>query len=647
MPGAVFTRKWEEEGEEKKAVVSVPLDGSVVRLGRSDACGIADKRVSRKQAEVCMDPATGNVTLTVLGVNPSTHIRDGVSTQVAKGESVVLADQDAISLLPPSFGDYVFTLSLSVATGGVPPTLPSDQILQAAASAASIPPPVAAASQDPPAAVPNNDSGAHAGPSDNGGGAVEAAAPAAPAAPSKFQAFLAQMEEDEEAKKEEGEEEKEEEEEPGIDILFSFDTTGSMYTCLDLIRQKVDEVITKISSNMDVRVAIIAHGDFYDVNKTYLMKSLDFTQDLDEIKTFLSDIEQTNGGDGPECYELVLREAQAFSWGQDRSKALVLIGDDVPHEPSYTDLAIDWRAELQALMDASIKIYAVQANRNKAAAPFYEELAEKSGGFLIHLSELDWIEHMFVALCYRQHSPDKFENYRLDLIWDKKLTHASPLNTLFMEMQNPVVNKLDPTYQGHLTKGWWDPENHDHGTPRYRWLPSSKTWKKDHTGRAGTRKRKRVAGAGAGDDDGAGSGSDTDDGLGGGGKKSKGLGGRKKAKKPVVKIMDPARVDGLVKKVQVQQQLSLWRKDPPPGYGPAIVVGGGANDPIEAMRERLRSVLVFVAATAPAPASASAPAPASAPASAPAASGAGVGATPMDTTTTTAATTTTTTTTNP
>ena len=44
------------------------------------------------------------------------------------------------------------------------------------------------------------------------------------------------------------------------------------------------------------------------------------------------------------------------------------------------------------------------------------------------------------------------------LIWTKKLTHESPLNTLFMEMTTPVITKLDPNYTKHQTAKWWDPE---------------------------------------------------------------------------------------------------------------------------------------------------------------------------------------------
>lgn len=56
------------------------------------------------------------------------------------------------------------------------------------------------------------------------------------------------------------------------------------------------------------------------------------------------------------AYELALREARFFSWEDDTSKALVIIGDEVPHEPSYTTEKINWWEELDCLVNMGVKI---------------------------------------------------------------------------------------------------------------------------------------------------------------------------------------------------------------------------------------------------------------------------------------------------
>jgi len=87
----------------------------------------------------------------------------------------------------------------------------------------------------------------------------------------------------------------------------------------------------------------------------------------------------TGGGDAPECYELALQTANELSWSEDASKALVMIGDEVPHPPSYTTEKINWFDELDRLVEKGVKVYGVRALSCTYAIPFYQELSERSG----------------------------------------------------------------------------------------------------------------------------------------------------------------------------------------------------------------------------------------------------------------------------
>lgn len=52
----------------------------------------------------------------------------------------------------------------------------------------------------------------------------------------------------------------------------------------------------------------------------------------------------------------MLRKAQELDWSEDSAKALVVIGDDVPHVPSYTDMDLYWHTELDVLGGMGIKV---------------------------------------------------------------------------------------------------------------------------------------------------------------------------------------------------------------------------------------------------------------------------------------------------
>ena len=70
------------------------------------------------------------------------------------------------------------------------------------------------------------------------------------------------------------------------------------------------------------------------------------------------------GGDWEECYELVLHETRTkLSWTPDTQRSLVMIGDAIPHSPSYplNSLKLDWKKEAKDLADQlGVRIYSVQ-----------------------------------------------------------------------------------------------------------------------------------------------------------------------------------------------------------------------------------------------------------------------------------------------
>ena len=98
---------------------------------------------------------------------------------------------------------------------------------------------------------------------------------------------------------------------------------------------------------------MIAHGDYCDADK-YIVKWIDFGATLPELCDFVEKVDRTYGGDGPECYELVLKRArEELSWTPGSQRVLVMIGDDEPHPVGYTynkkKYYIDWKEECELL----------------------------------------------------------------------------------------------------------------------------------------------------------------------------------------------------------------------------------------------------------------------------------------------------------
>lgn len=202
------------------------------------------------------------------------------------------------------------------------------------------------------------------------------------------------------------------------DILFSFDTTGSMYPCLGQVRNNLASLIPKLLAIPGVRIGIIAHGDYCDERTSYITKMLDFTTNEKDIVHFVKNVGPTGGGDADECYEFVLNQARFASWNTGTSKSLIMIGDANPHAPNYplNHKKLDWRNEAGLLKESGIKIYSVQALSRFSSSSFWGEIAKMTGGYHLKLDQFSDIYHLILAVGYHQVSNDELQTYEKSLI---------------------------------------------------------------------------------------------------------------------------------------------------------------------------------------------------------------------------------------
>lgn len=203
------------------------------------------------------------------------------------------------------------------------------------------------------------------------------------------------------------------------DIQIIFDTTGSMYPALGQVRNNVEQLVKKLFKEVsELRISIMAHGDYLDAKSTYVTKMLDFTTDINKICHFIRNVEATHGFDGPEEYQEALYQARTASWKSGTSKSIIMIGDDIPHEPSYhlNVRKIDWRNEAKLLSESGIKIYSVQALGRRHATTFWKTLAEITGGYYLELNQFSDIGNMILAVGYQQNSDNALMDYEKELI---------------------------------------------------------------------------------------------------------------------------------------------------------------------------------------------------------------------------------------
>ena len=201
-----------------------------------------------------------------------------------------------------------------------------------------------------------------------------------------------------------------------MEVVISFDTTGSMGSCLEEVRGRVSDMVQRLQADIPgIKIAIIAHGDYCDA---YVTKFVDLTDNIKTLVDFVQNVERTGGGDADECYELVLYEVRTkLSWTPGTQRALVMIGDSNPHKPNYNlnTLKLDWRVEADNLKDIGVRIYSVQCKSYSNSDAFYKSLAKRTDGRYLKLQDFKNVFDLLMAVCYREGGDDLFHAYEKEV----------------------------------------------------------------------------------------------------------------------------------------------------------------------------------------------------------------------------------------
>lgn len=210
-----------------------------------------------------------------------------------------------------------------------------------------------------------------------------------------------------------------------LDIVFIFDTTGSMYPYLEQVRYELTRLASEVRKAVpNVRMGVIAFGDYCDANLTYVTKVLDLTPDFDRVRTFVAQVEQTSGGDTPEAVEEALFEANQLSWRIGSSRAVVLVGDAPPHGvidvASNCEYGHNYKTEGNSLGQHGIKIYATQCGSNSAAEQAFRWLASQTAGMYLNLENIADLVDLLIGICLKE--VGLLEGYTQKLQADNLLT---------------------------------------------------------------------------------------------------------------------------------------------------------------------------------------------------------------------------------
>lgn len=117
-----------------------------------------------------------------------------------------------------------------------------------------------------------------------------------------------------------------------LDLMLVFDTTGSMGDELIYLQEELKNVVERVkkdNENIGTRLSVNFYRDFED---EYVVRSNEFTEDIDSAVKVLKAQEANGGGDYEEAVEKALNDAvNNHKWADDSVKLMFIILDAPPH----------------------------------------------------------------------------------------------------------------------------------------------------------------------------------------------------------------------------------------------------------------------------------------------------------------------------
>jgi len=207
----------------------------------------------------------------------------------------------------------------------------------------------------------------------------------------------------------------------GLDVVFIFDTTGSMYQYLEQVRRELTHLANKVyKCAPNVQIGVIAYGDYCDANSTYVTKTLELTGDFLRVQSFVNHVERTGGGDAPEAVEEALYEANRLRWRAGSQRVIILVGDAPPHGVIDAAPMRDYKEEAYALGKKRVKVYTAQCGGDKAAEKAFRWIASNTSGIHLLLENIGDIVDLLIGVCMKE--VGMLEGYSNQLAADKRLS---------------------------------------------------------------------------------------------------------------------------------------------------------------------------------------------------------------------------------
>ncbi|MET4578663.1 VWA domain-containing protein [Ottowia thiooxydans] len=174
-----------------------------------------------------------------------------------------------------------------------------------------------------------------------------------------------------------------------LDLVFLIDATGSMGDEIGKLKTSLAGIANEVAhlpSQPDLCFGMVAYRDKGDA---FLLRSHDFTNDLNAFQRVLNNLRADGGGDTPEAMNEALHETvHNLSWRGDGTTRLVVLLADAPPHLDYGGPQYD--NDMLAALGKGIKVFSVGASGLDRQGEYIQrQIAQYTGGRFVFLTYAD------------------------------------------------------------------------------------------------------------------------------------------------------------------------------------------------------------------------------------------------------------------
>ncbi len=166
------------------------------------------------------------------------------------------------------------------------------------------------------------------------------------------------------------------------DVVFTIDTTGSMWGPIGNVKNNINAVVDKLKINkVDVRLGLVEYRDIYADGK-YSTKDHGWFQDTDSFKKAVNNLYANGGGDWEESAVDGLEKSRNKDFRSSVNKYIILITDAPYKNGIVDDPYFDMDKEIELLKKDNISTSVVT---NSASKSSYERLYSETNGIIANI----------------------------------------------------------------------------------------------------------------------------------------------------------------------------------------------------------------------------------------------------------------------